>query len=81
MCLNKIKNLMITNFFYLYDRFLESNQNFTTEHVKIDKIQVFPGFFSDICSKFQVFPGYFCINCQIPGFSRFPGKEATLFFR
>ena len=52
MCLNKIKNLMITNFFYLYDRFLESNQNFTTEHVKIDKIQVFPGFFSDICSKF-----------------------------
>ena len=29
--------------FYLYDRFFESNQNFTTVHVKIDKFQVFPG--------------------------------------
>ena len=37
--------------FNLYDRFFESNRNFTTEHVKIVKIQ---------------------------GFSRFPGKVATL---
>ena len=33
---------MMTNFFHLYDRFFESNGNFTTEHVKIIKI---PGFF------------------------------------
>ena len=36
----------MTNFFYLYDRFFESNQNFTTEHVKIVKT---PGFFNDLC--------------------------------
>ena len=30
------------DFFFVYDRFLESNRNFTTEHVKIVKI---PGFF------------------------------------
>ena len=30
------------NFFNLFDSFLESNRNFTTEHVKIAKI---PGFF------------------------------------
>ena len=29
----------------LYDRFFESNQNFTTEHVKIVKIPGFPRFF------------------------------------
>ena len=45
------KTMMMTKFFYLYNRFLESNQNFTTEHVKIVKI---------------------------PGFSRIPGKVATL---
>ena len=45
------KKLMMTIIFYLYDRFLESNQNFTTKHVKIVKI---------------------------PGFSRIPGKVATL---
>ena len=36
---------------YFYDRFFESNRNFTTEHVKIVKT---------------------------PGFSRIPGKVATL---
>ena len=60
---------MMRNFFYLYDIFFESNQNFTTEHVKIVKI---PGFFNDFCSKFQVFSGYLCLNCRIPG------KVATL---
>ena len=52
--------------FYLYDRFFESNRNFTTEHVKIVKI---PGFYLKF-PKFQVFLGFFCLNCQIPGFSR-----------
>ena len=66
---------MMSKKFYLYDRFFESNQSFTTEHVKIVKI---PGFFSDFCLEFQVFfkvsqiPGYFCLNCRIPG------KKATL---
>ena len=32
---------MITKNFYLYDRFLKSIRNFTTEHVKTVKI---PGF-------------------------------------
>ena len=35
---------MITKTFYLYDRFLESNRNFTTEHVKVVKIPGFSGF-------------------------------------
>ena len=37
---------MMSKMFYLYDRFFESNQNFTTKHVKIVKI---PGFCSDFC--------------------------------
>ena len=58
--LNSIKTLkrydrilMMTTFFYLYDRFFDTNQNFTTEHVKIP---VFISFFSKF-PKFQVFPG------------------------
>ena len=69
---------MITIFFYLYERFFESNWNFTTEHEKIVIIQ---GFLSYFCSKLQVFQGSFCLNCQIPGFSRIPGKVATLINR
>ena len=46
--------MIMSKSFYLYDRFFDSNQIFTTEHVKIVKI---PGFYSDFCSKFQVFPG------------------------
>ena len=42
------------------------------------KVLKIPGFFSDFCSIFHVFPGFFCLNCQIPGFSRIPGKVATL---
>ena len=34
----------MTKIFYLNDRILESNRNFTTEHVKIVKFQVFQGF-------------------------------------
>ena len=49
--------LMITIFFYLYDRFFESNRNFTTEHEKIVKIPGFSKFFSKF-PKFQVFPGF-----------------------
>ena len=41
---------------YLYDRFFVSNQNVTTEHVKIVKVQGFSRFF---WVKFQVFPGFF----------------------
>ena len=26
-------------------------------------------------------PGFFSLNCQIPGFSRIPGKVATLSFK
>ena len=60
----------------LYDRFIVSNQNFTTDHVICSKLQVL-GFFFLI---FQI-PGLLCLNYQIPGFcfffSRFPGKVAT----
>ena len=41
----KKKNLMMTKDFYLYDRIFESNQNFTTEHVKIVKVPGFSRFF------------------------------------
>ena len=57
----------MTKIFYLYEKCFELNQNFTTEHAKIVKI--------------PVFPGYFCLHFRIPGFSRFskfPGKVATL---
>ena len=37
---------MMTKKFYLYDRFFESNRNFTSENVKFVKI---PGFFNDFC--------------------------------
>ena len=47
----------MTKIFYLYDRFFESNQKFTTEHVKIVKIPGFPFFFSKF-PKFQVFPRF-----------------------
>ena len=69
---------MMTKIFYSYDRFSDSNRNFTTEHVKIVKTPGFPRFFSKFL-KFQVFLGYFCLNCRIPGFSRFPGKVAILY--
>ena len=48
---------------YIYERFFVLNQNFTTEHVKIVQNSSF----------------FFCLNCQIPGFSMFPGKVTTLF--
>ena len=69
---------MLTNFFYLYDRFFESNRNNTTEHVKTVKI---PGFFSDFCSKFQVFSKFpkfqvfFCLNSQTQVFTGFQVKS------
>ena len=37
----------MTTFFYFYDRFFESNRNFTTEHMKIVKIPGFSKFFND----------------------------------
>ena len=36
---------MMTIFFYLYDKFFESNRSFTTEHEKIVKIPGFSIFF------------------------------------
>ena len=56
-----------------YDRFFVSNLNFSTENVKIIKNSRF-------IFKISQIPGYFCTNCRIPGFSRFPGKMATLFY-
>ena len=56
----------MTIFFYLYDKFFETNRNFPTEDVKV----VFPDFLIKI-------PGFSKIS-QIPGFSKFPGKVATL---
>ena len=68
----------------LYERFLVTKRNFTTKLVKIVKISGFlkifvqnSRFFSKSL-KFEVFPGFFCLNCQIPGFSRFPGFLAIL---
>ena len=60
------KILMMTKYFNLYGSFFESSRYFTTEHVKIVKIPGFSSFFSKF-RKFQVF----CLNCQIPGCSRF----------
>ena len=48
--MKKIK--MMTKFFYLYDRFFESNRNFTIEHVKIVKtpgVSRFPGKVATLC--------------------------------
>ena len=74
--------------FDFYDHVhLNVHEQFDHEHVKVVKIPGFPGFFSDICPKFQVFSGFFqnfsnstffSLNCQIPGFSKFPGFLATL---
>ena len=69
------KLLMMTKKIHFYDRFFVSNQNFTTEHVKLIKFQVFfniaqiPGF-----SK-----SFYCLNCQFPGFSKFQAILATLY--
>ena len=65
-CFNK-KNFM-TKKSYLYDKLFVSNENFTTENVKIIKNS---RFFSKFL-KFQDFPGYLCLNC------RTLGKVATL---
>ena len=63
----------MTKSFYLYDRFFESNRNFTTEHVKI---VITPGFlvifvqkssFFKVSLKFSQVPYFFSLNCQIPG--------------
>ena len=56
----------MTKIFYLCDRFFESNRNFTTEHVKIVKVQ---GFLVTFVQN-STFPGFFKVS-QIPDFSRF----------
>ena len=38
----------MTKKFYLYDRFIVSNRNFTTEHVKIVKTPLFMGKFINL---------------------------------
>ena len=63
MCFLLKKFLKLTKKLYLYDRFFMSNRIFTTEHVEIVKKHRF----------FQVF-----LVSQVPGFSMFPGKVATL---
>ena len=74
MCFVIKKKFDVTKKIYIKDRFFVSNQNFTTEHVKVAQNS---RFFSKFL-KFQVFPGFFYLNCQIQGFSMFPGKVATL---
>ena len=63
----------MTKKIYLYDRFFVSNQNFTTEHVKIVKNSRFfvqnSRFFNVFFKNSQI-PDSFCLHCQIPGFSR-----------
>ena len=73
--------------FYVNDKFYVSNWNFTAKYVNTSG---FPGFlmifvesfrfFEDLFKIFQTqgFSKFFCLNCQIPGFSRFPGKVAIL---
>ena len=60
---------MMTKKSYLYDRFFVSNQNFTTACVLIVKKSIF----------FVQNSIVFFIS-QFPGFFKFPGKVATLFF-
>ena len=71
----------MTKIFYLYDKFFESNRNFTTKQQKILKFQVFLVIFvqsSFFFSKFPKIQFFFCLNCRIPGFFRILGKVATL---
>ena len=75
MCILTIKIFDDDKKSYLYDRFFVSNLNYCTEHLKIDENS---RFFQIFCSKFQVFQSFFSINCQIPDFSKFKGKLATL---
>ena len=71
----KKKIMMMTKKSYLYDNFFVSNKNFTTEHVKLLKIQ---GFFQIFCPKIQVFPVFFFKISKTLGFSRFPSQVANL---
>ena len=64
--------------FNLYDRFLCQIEILVLKMIKLLKILGFSRFITKFL-KFQVFPGYFYLNCWVPGFSRFPGKVATLF--
>ena len=75
------KTLMMTKKFYSNDKFFQSNRYFTTEHVKILRLQVVPGLFSDFCSKFLDFPGFFFKISQIPGFPGFQVNKATLYLQ
>ena len=55
-------------------RFFVSNWYFTTDYViNVQNSRFFSGFL--IFSQIQ---GFSCLNCQILGFSIFPGKQATL---
>ena len=64
--------------FYLFDRFLESNQNFTTEHVEIVKIPFVRNsrFFKFFFLISQI-PGFFFFALTVK-FQVFPGKVATM---
>ena len=50
---------------YLYDKIIVSDQNFTTEHVKFNKI---PRFFRFYFFKISQVISFLCLNYQIPGF-------------
>ena len=77
MFFNK-KFWMMTKKSYLFDRFFESIQNFTTEHVKIIKNSrvfvlnfSFLGSFQNF-SNSRFFQFYFCLNSK---FQVFPGFQ------
>ena len=62
-------------FFFIYMIiFLSQTEILLLNMLKLLKIPGFSSFFFLISQ----IPGYFCLNCQIPGFSRIPGKVATL---
>ena len=69
--------MMTKMMIYLYDRFFETNRNFTTEHVKVVKTRGF----SRLFSLFKI-PGFSVQNFRFFSnfvkFQVFPGKVATL---
>ena len=68
--------LIIYIFIYMIN-FLSRTEILLLNMLKLLKKPGFSRFFSKFL-KLQVFPGLFCLSCQTPGFSRIPGKVATL---
>ena len=58
--------------------FSSQMKNLLMNILKLLEILGFSRFFF-LIFKFQIFKFFLCLNCQIPGYSWFPGKVATLF--